>query len=143
VRRLSFAVISICGVACALVIAGCTDEPSADDVTAEVGTADVVFDDPEGPITVGDGSRFSIVLPSNPTTGYRWSVEQPGGGTVALVGDEPEYRPGSSDLAGAGGDEIFRFEATEPGTVDLVFTYARSFDPDDAPTVRTVNVTVE
>jgi len=63
-------------------------------------------------ITAKVGERFSIEVPSNPTTGYLWEADIPAG-KARLV--DHALPPASKQRIGGGGLERFTFEATAPG----------------------------
>lgn len=123
----------------------CTDDPSPSGTTVDIAPAEVIFREPEGPISVGAGTQFKVLYPSNPSTGYEWTVDVPAGANVTLVGDGPVYEHGSSDAEGSGGTDTFTFQAGSPGTATLTFVY--SFQGQGAEErggdERTVTVTVE
>lgn len=71
------------------------------------------------------GDVFEVLLESNPTTGYSWTVaEQPDG--IALVSSD--YEAPDTSLVGAGGVEVFEFEATAASSGVLRLDYIRPFD---------------
>jgi len=81
-------------------------------------------------ITVAVGDTFEVQLESNPTTGYGWVVaEQPEGVTVR----SSDYQAPDTSLVGAGGIEVFVFEATAAGSGTLRLDYVRSFDDPLVP----------
>lgn len=102
-----------------------------------------VFTDPDAPVNVRSGESFAIRLESNPTTGYSWTVTAVPQATVASL-DDPEgtFEEPDSGAMGAPGFQVFDFTAVASGTTEVEFTYARSFDPEDNPTVTTVTITV-
>jgi inhibitor of cysteine peptidase len=89
-----------------------------------------------------DGTLI-VALPSNPSTGFAWSVTAPEPAGLELEG-EPEYVPPGSTtpVVGAAGTQVFTFTATESGTSVLTLTYARDFEPG-AEGEQTFTVTVE
>jgi inhibitor of cysteine peptidase len=100
-------------------------------VAASCGSDDeqtpVVLDisDSGSEITFEVGDAFEVLLESNPTTGYSWTVaEQPDG--VTLVSSD--YEEPETSLVGAGGVEVFEFETTAEGSGVLRLDYVRSFD---------------
>lgn len=81
-------------------------------------------------ITLQVGDTFEVVLDSNPTTGYGWVVsEQPDGVTVR----SDDYSPPDTSLVGAGGVEVFVFDAVAAGSGTLRLDYVRSFDDPAVP----------
>ena len=81
-------------------------------------------------VSVEVGDEFEVRLESNPTTGYGWVVvAQPD--VIELVSDD--FQAPDTDLVGAGGIEVFVFEATAPGAGELRLEYVRSFDDPPVP----------
>ncbi len=91
------------------------------------------------PIEATVGDTFTIVLESNPSTGYEWAIDVPAG-SVRVAGSTFEAPP--SDLVGAAGHQIFQLQAVAPDVVDLRFVYRRPWEPDVEP-VHTRTFTVE
>jgi predicted secreted protein len=120
-RLLTFGVTSIV-VALSLVVAACGDDA---DQTG------VAITEPGTSFEVEVGERFTIVLESNITTGYAWSLEtEPPVDVVRLV--EDRYVEPDTDLAGAPGHQELTFEAVGDGTASIELWYVRSFqDPPD------------
>jgi inhibitor of cysteine peptidase len=79
------------------------------------------FFDPSEPIHVELNERFAISLAGNPTTGYTWQADVDSRYLVFL-GQEFEPR---TEAPGAGGREVFQFEAQRTGTTQVVFEYRR------------------
>ncbi len=88
------------------------------------------------------GSTFTLEMDSNPTTGYQWSLAEPlNAGIVSLVGKE--YVAPDTNLAGAGGQEIWTFWAVGNGAEVISLTYSQPWDEDTPPAItKTFNVTV-
>jgi len=76
-------------------------------------------------------SKLVVRLPSNPTTGYRWSLAQQSTAVLEPEG-APSYEKGAGD-AGAGGIEIWRFAPTQAGEGTLRLEYRRLWEADAAP----------
>jgi inhibitor of cysteine peptidase len=102
-----------------------------------------------GPAVCGDaiavraGARFTVTLDANATTGFRWRLAQPlDVRVVRLVGSE--YRGPDISLTGAGGAEVWTFEAVAPGRTTIAFAYVRPWERDVQPArARAVRVKVE
>ncbi|MGE0057590.1 MAG: protease inhibitor I42 family protein [Dehalococcoidia bacterium] len=92
-------------------------------------------------IEMKSGGTLIISLPSNPTTGYGWTVSDPTGG-LEQQGD-PAYTPqaGSTAVVGGGGTQVLTFKAGSKGQYKLGLAYVRSFEPNAAP-ADTFNITV-
>lgn len=84
-----------------------------------------------------------ITLPSNPSTGFSWSVVEPGPEFLELEG-EPVYTPDEAATAvvGSGGTQAFTFTATGPGTSTVNLQYNRTLTPP-APPADTFTLAVE
>jgi predicted secreted protein len=109
-----------------LPLAACTTGPSE-------------FSDPAVPIEVKVGEEFAIVLESNATTGYRWTLTA-GLETSIVRLLITEYRAGNSGgLVGAGGKEYWRFGAEGRGTTLIPMSYTRE---GGGPTATTAIFTV-
>jgi len=73
------------------------------------------------------GKEFTVTLDSNKTTGYEWQLAKPlDENIVRLV--KPEYIPGSSNLCGAPGKEVWKFKAIKPGRTAIYFKYVRPWE---------------
>lgn len=88
------------------------------------------------------GETFSITLDSNPTTGYQWRLAgQFPARKLRLV--KSSYRRPSGRLVGAGGREIWTFEALAAGRATLRFEYIRPWEKDVPPArTRTFEVAI-
>lgn len=111
---------------------GCADDPVREPI---------VVTEPGTVIEVDAGDEFAVVLESNATTGYAWTLERPVlEQVVRLVADEyvaPDTDPaGAGDLVGAGGRQELTFEAVGPGTAEISLWYVRSFDDPKEPAGR-------
>jgi inhibitor of cysteine peptidase len=89
------------------------------------------------------GGQLIVALQSNPTTGFGWSVGETSDPQLEVQG-EPAYVPAGSttQVVGAGGTEVFTFDAKDKGTAKLVLEYKRDFEPG-IPPEKTFSVTVE
>ena len=98
------------------------------------------FSDPSLEIEVAPGQHFTLVLDSNATTGYLWEIISPKESTIIrLVGSE--YRKLQTGLIGAGGKEVWIFEATGKGKTEIIFKYIRPWEKD-VPPAKTVTFKV-
>lgn len=101
--------------------------------------------DPQQPITVDAGKEFTIVLESNPTTGYHWEiVGELDAGTLEFV--KNDYTSTSSDpnLVGGGGLDVWTFKAVSAGEAQVTLGYyPPSNDPVDPQQTTTFTVTVK
>ena len=81
------------------------------------------------------GDTFTIPLEANHTTGYSWRLAQSSEPAI-LKQLSDKYEEGNSDRIGAGGQEIWTFQAMSKGSTTLVFEYVRPFEKN-APPART------
>jgi inhibitor of cysteine peptidase len=80
------------------------------------------------------GQQVSVVLDSNPTTGYQWAIENTPAVCIAQVGESTyTSAPNPSGMKGVGGTEKWVFEGKSPGQTKLKLKYWRSFEPTAAP----------
>jgi inhibitor of cysteine peptidase len=78
------------------------------------------------------GDTFTIELPANWTTGYRWYAQPLA--VKSIVGiSKSEYIPKKSGLIGSGGTQVFTLRARRQGTITIVFEYKRSWEKDTPP----------
>jgi inhibitor of cysteine peptidase len=83
-------------------------------------------------IQARSGENFAITLESNRTTGYEWQLAKPlDESTVQLVSSE--YLTDKTELAGAGGREVWIFKALKAGKTDISFKYVRPWEKDIPP----------
>jgi len=117
-----------------------TAMPTSAALPAEVQLTDA---DNGSTVELANGGALIVALPSNPTTGFSWSVAESSGLQLELQG-EPAYVPAGSttQVVGAGGTEVFTFEAVDAGTAELTLEYRRPFESGVAPQ-ETFSVTVE
>ncbi|MEI6323385.1 MAG: protease inhibitor I42 family protein [bacterium] len=93
-------------------------------------------------ITLYQGEVLTLKLPSNPTTGYSWSIRALPKGIVSQE-KERGYGCGQTNghFVGMGGMEIWKFRGEKPGVSKLVFSYVRSWEKG-VPAVRVLKQTV-
>ena len=78
------------------------------------------------------GHIMVITLDANPTTGYTWEVIEPVDDQVLQQPGELEFKR-ESDLIGAGGMQIIRFEDVKPGQAAIRLVYHRPWETDVEP----------
>jgi len=89
---------------------------------------------------VKPGKRFRITLESNRSTGYQWRMARPlDQKVVKLVGSG--YQSPEVKLPGAGGKEIWTFEAVAAGRTEIAMQYIRPWEKG-VPPARTAKFTV-
>ena len=88
----------------------------------------------------GAGQQFTVRLPSNATTGFRWVVAD--AGPVTQVGKSVYEAPQNSGAVGAGGTEVFTFKTGASGSGELRLEYRRPWE-ETAAAEKTWSVTVK
>ena len=90
-------------------------------------------------VEVGAGQQFTVRLPSNATTGFRWEVADIG--PVTQIGESVYEAPQESGIVGAGGTEVFTFKSGTSGPGELKLEYRRPWEKGSAAE-KTWSVTV-
>lgn len=104
-------------------------------------TATIVVTDKKSgqAISLAVGQSLEVRLPSNPTTGYRWTA-----GTLSSTPlrqkRAPAFVPSKSGLMGAGGTQVFTYDGVAAGTAPLSFAYSRPWE--HGPPARRIDFTV-
>jgi inhibitor of cysteine peptidase len=83
------------------------------------------------------GQQFALVLNSNRTTGYEWSLSEDffNQDIVELVGHQYISQP--TGLLGSGGVECWIFEAQSAGGTEIQLVYTRPWESGGIPPART------
>ena len=81
-----------------------------------------------GTVHLTPGQSLEVLLASNPTTGFSWSVDEMD--TTVLTKTSSDYKPQSQDplVVGSGGHDEWRFTAIAPGRTPLKMVYARTWE---------------
>ena len=90
-------------------------------------------------VEVQAGQSLTVRLPSNATTGFRWTVASER--LVKQVGESTYDAPQEPGIVGAGGTETFKFKADSPGSGELKLEYRRPWEKGVAAE-KTWSVTV-
>lgn len=117
-------------------LSACTTSGSTDTAGSTAGEVKLTEADTGKPVDLTAGQTLVVTLPSNPTTGYAWTVAQNGAPQLVQQGDGKgvyTQDAGSAGMAGAGGSEAFTFRADQAGSTTLTLNYGRSFEPDQPP----------
>ncbi len=85
------------------------------------------------PLELVQGQSVLITLRSNPTTGFRWQVQDAAPSVLRSLGPEVYSNPEDSGLVGSAGQSSWRFEATNPGGGRLLLVYRQPWEPNVAP----------
>ena len=110
-----------------------TPNERAHDVTLTVTNAGEI-------VTLSLGETLQIRLDSNPTTGYQWRRHVADAAVLRQVGEVMFVKP-DDPMLGAGGTEVFTFQAIAPGRTMVKLVYLRPWEKDLTP-AATFSVTV-
>ncbi|MCU1573751.1 MAG: hypothetical protein JWO93_1833 [Micrococcaceae bacterium] len=101
---------------------------------------DVVIRDPTDGQVCGmtAGDRLVVLLPANPSTGFRWAAEGRGDSMSAGASEDSVRADGAP---GGGTTRGFAFRALLPGTAELAFKLWRPWE-GDASTIQHIRITV-
>lgn len=105
-------------------LTACTTQP-ARNVTVEKQS--------ECPVQLHTGQSFTVSLSSNPTTGYRWTIQDSAGGVLRSLGPEVYTSSEDGQLLGSGGQSTWRFEAFAAGNGRLRLTSQQPWEPEAEP----------
>ncbi|WP_017937659.1 protease inhibitor I42 family protein [Zestomonas thermotolerans] len=116
-------------------LTACAQQP-ANNVTLQPGERQSC-----SPVRLVVGQTLTLILPSNPTTGFRWQLHEAAPGVLGSLSPEVYSAPEDAGLVGGAGESTWRFQASAPGEGRLLLTYQRPWETD-VPPARTVDCTV-
>ncbi|MGF6393192.1 protease inhibitor I42 family protein [Pseudomonas plecoglossicida] len=87
----------------------------------------------ECPTRLEVGQPLTLSLPSNPSTGYRWLVQNPASPILRSIGSEVYSSPEEAGIVGSAGVSTWRFEARASGEGHLVLVYQQPWAPEVRP----------
>lgn len=73
------------------------------------------------------GNSLTLMLDSNPTTGYSWTAAYDD--KMLTLASKDYQQAGNGNLMGQGGKDIWRFKALQAGATELKMTYSRPWEP--------------
>ena len=82
-------------------------------------------------VVLAVGQTFEIVLPENPTTGFRWELKEAGQPACLPLGDS--YEKPAAGALGRPGIRRWRFEAAQAGSGRIALVYRRAWEQDTPP----------
>ena len=85
------------------------------------------------PMQLHTGQTLTVTLPSNPTTGFRWVVEDAASGVLRSLGPEVYTSSDNGQLLGSGGQSTWRFQVFAPGSGRLRLTSQQPWEPEAEP----------
>ncbi len=94
------------------------------------------------PVPARVGDTLQLALPENPTTGYRWAIDQIDSSVLSPTGSN--YAPAPTSALGAGGQRTFTFQAVKAGNSPVQLKLWRQWEGDKSVAQRFgVNVAVQ
>lgn len=88
---------------------------------------------PEELISLKRGNSTIISLPSNPTTGYSWSLNSKNTRNTIVGIKELPYKPDNTGLIGSGGVQSWEVTGKKRGNAHIRFDYKRPWEKGVAP----------
>ena len=85
------------------------------------------------PLVLKTGQNLILTLPSNPTTGYRWTIQDSAGGVLRSLSPEVYSNPEDAGVVGAAGQSTWRFQAFTAGSGRLRLTSQQPWAPEVNP----------
>lgn len=98
-------------------------------------------DDNGRTVAVAVGQTLQLSLPSNPSTGYDWSLAGSAPPELQLLAESFESS-GTPGIVGAPGTRVFAWRTVKAGTGQLTLRYARHLTTGPDSTGSTFTVTV-
>ena len=92
----------------------------------------IVEEQSDCPMKLHTGQNLILTLPSNPTTGYRWAIQDSAGGVLRALSPEV-YSSTESGVIGGGGQSTWRFQAFAAGQGRLRLTSQQPWEPEAEP----------
>ncbi len=85
------------------------------------------------PLSLRGGQQLLLVLPSNPSTGFRWTIRDAAPEVLSRQGPEVYSNPEEAGLVGSAGQSTWLFQARQKGEGRLQLTYERPWEVGVAP----------
>jgi inhibitor of cysteine peptidase len=113
--------------------------------TSQLGTMDLTASNNGAMVDASVNQILNITLDSNVTTGFKWNlVTEPDAKILKFVSSEyVPPAPSSTPRVGAGGTEVWKFQAVGAGSTTFKLAYFRPFDPKDVAKEFSVTVAVK
>lgn len=92
-----------------------------------------IRDDSRCPLTLHRGQTLILSLPSNPASGFRWSILDAAPELLTALGPEVYSNPNENALVAGDGLSTWRFEVTGSGEGLLALDYKRPWEAEPIP----------
>jgi inhibitor of cysteine peptidase len=97
---------------------------------------------PPADIVSSPGKQLTLALEANHSTGFQWELaKDPDSSVVTLAGTAYEQEPNAAP--GAGGKEIWTFDAVGPGWAKIELVYRRPWEDMAPARIAVYSVDVE
>ncbi|MFD2644650.1 protease inhibitor I42 family protein [Pseudomonas japonica] len=94
------------------------------------------------PVHLAVGQALTLSLPSNPSTGYRWLLQNPANAVLTPLGPEVYSSADSDGTVGSAGQSTWRLRASQAGSGHLLLVYQQPWAPEEKP-ARTFDCDIE
>ena len=88
---------------------------------------------PEEAVTLKRGQTITVSLPSNPTTGYSWSLCSKNTRNTIVGIEELPYAAEQTGLIGSGGTQSWHITGKKRGLAHIKFEYKRPWEKGVSP----------
>jgi inhibitor of cysteine peptidase len=95
----------------------------------------------ECPVSLKTGQVLMLSLPSSPSTGYRWQIQDPASAVLHSMGPEVYNSSAPAGMVGSPGISVWRYQANTAGTGHLLMVYHRPWEVD-VPPAQTFDCTI-
>ncbi len=95
---------------------------------ANIRVYELTMQDNKRTLKLRKGDRIQIVLASNPSTGYSWSIGPDASKLLEQQGQAQYQSTDPNPKPGSGGTETFSFQAAEVGSGSFELVYQRGFE---------------
>lgn len=99
-------------------------------ITACGGSKPLQITDPTQTIEVNAGDEFTIVIESNPTTGYHWEIV---GELNNIEFVSRDYQASEPITTGSGGIDVWTFKAIASGEAQITLGYYPPYEDPEPP----------
>lgn len=119
-------------------IAGCATKAPATVTSPDIKQ----YSNPAQTIVVSVGEKFEIDLESNATTGYSWQGNEVYDEEMLQLVNS-QYLPAQTDRVGAGGKQVYLFQALKAGNTKVNLTYKRSWETTEFDKVLNFDISIK
>nr|WP_244309141.1 protease inhibitor I42 family protein [Pseudomonas duriflava] len=86
------------------------------------------------PLTLKQGQELLLTLPSDPSSGYRWLIDDSATSILKSLGPEVfSSADKDEDIVGAAGQSSWRFKSIHSGNAALALSYKQPWDSNAQP----------